>query len=143
MFFVKCEMLKMIRLNFVLFEKLSDMKPHKKLHSWTKSFEFVKDIYLVTSKFPVEEKFGLTSQMRRATVSIPVNIAEGAARKSPKEFRQFLYISLGSLSELDTLILLSESLSFIEKEKSDLLIEKLDVIGKLIYGLIQKIIVND
>lgn len=119
------------------------MKPHKKLHSWTKSFDFVKDTYLVTSKFPSEEKFGLVSQMRRASVSIPVNIAEGAARKSPKEFRQFLYISLGSLSELDTLILLSESLSFIEKEKSDLLIEKLDVIGKLIYGLAQKIVVND
>lgn len=82
----------MIRLNFVLFEKLFNMKPHKKLHSWTKSFEFVKDIYLVTSKFPSEEKFGLVSQMRRASVSIPVNIAEGAARKSPKEFRQFLYI---------------------------------------------------
>ena len=143
MFFVKCEMLKMIRLNFVFFEKLFHMKPDKKLYSWTKSFEFVKDIYIVTSKFPVEEKFGLTSQMRRASVSIPVNIAEGAARKSPKEFRQFLYISLGSLSELDTLILLSESLSINKKDKSDLLIEKLDVIGKLIYGLAQKIVIND
>lgn len=108
------------------------MKPHKKLYSWIKSFEFVKEIYLVIASFPSDEKFGLISQIRRASVSVPVNIAEGAARKNPKEFRQFLYIALGSLSEL----------YFIEKEKTNLLIEKLDVIGKLIYGLAVKIKVD-
>ncbi len=115
------------------------MKPHKKLNAWIKSFEFVIDTYLVTNNFPSEEKFGLTSQMRRAAVSIPVNIAEGSARKSPKEFIYFLHISLGSLTELDTLILLSSSLGFIKNEKADDLTERLDVIGKLIYGLIKKL----
>lgn len=65
------------------------MKPHKKLNSWIKSFEFVKEIYLVTRQFPVEEKFGMTSQIRRASVSVPVNIAEGAARKGTKRVYPF------------------------------------------------------
>lgn len=115
------------------------MKPHKNLNSWIKSFEFVKEIYLVTNNFPPEEKFGLTSQIRRAAVSVPVNIAEGAARKGTKEFIHFLYISLGSLSELDTLILLTKELHFINEIESEQLIEKLDVIGKLIYGLIKNL----
>jgi four helix bundle protein len=115
------------------------MKPHKNLNSWIKSFEYVKDIYLITGKFPSEEKFGLISQMRRASVSVPVNIAEGAARKSPKEFIQFLHIALGSMTELDTLILLSAELQFIKTEEAKILIEKLDIIGKLIYGLIKKL----
>jgi four helix bundle protein len=115
------------------------MKPHKKLNSWIKSFEFVKEIYLVTKQFPSEEKFGITSQIRRASVSVPVNIAEGAARKGTKEFIHFLYIALGSLSELDTLILLSKELDFFNEKESEQLIKKLDVIGKLIYGLIKNL----
>jgi four helix bundle protein len=115
------------------------MKPHKNLNAWIKSFEFVKDIYHSTEKFPIDERFGLVSQMRRAAVSVPVNIAEGAARKSKKEFVQFLHIALGSMTELDTLILLSAELGFIEKADSELLIEKLDIIGKIIFGLIKNI----
>nr|WP_199002486.1 four helix bundle protein [Flavobacterium sp. ASV13] len=115
------------------------MKPHKKLNSWIKSFEFVKEIYLVTNQFPSDEKFGITSQIRRASVSVPVNIAEGAARKGLKEFIHFLHISLGSLSELDTLILLSKELNFITEKNCEQLIEKLDIIGKLIYGLIKNL----
>jgi len=115
------------------------MKPHKKLNSWIKSFEFVKEIYLVTRQFPAEEKFGITSQIRRASVSVPANIAEGAARKGLKEFIHFLHISLGSLSELDTLILLSKELNFITDKNCEQLIEKLDVIGKLIYGVIKNL----
>jgi len=124
---------------FNTFEKNKNMKPHKKLNAWMKSFEFVKDIYSITNSFPSEERFGLISQMRRAAVSIPVNIAEGAARKGSKEFIRFLYISLGSMTELDTLLLLSSELLYISKVESDLLIEKLDVIGKLIYGLIKRL----
>ena len=75
------------------------MKPHKTLEAWKQSFELVKDVYRVTSSFPSEEKFGLISQLRRAAVSIPTNIAEGAARRSKKEFIQFLYISKGSCGE--------------------------------------------
>ncbi len=118
---------------------LFHMKPHKKLNSWIKSFEFVKEIYLVTRQFPVEEKFGMTSQIRRASVSVPVNIAEGAARKGTKEFIHFLHISLGYLSELDTLILLSKELDFLGENECKQLIEKLDIIGKLICGLIKNL----
>jgi four helix bundle protein len=118
---------------------LKNMKPHKTLNSWIKSFDLVKDIYTTTIDFPSDEKFGLVSQMRRAAVSIPVNIAEGAARKGPKEFIHFLHISLGSMAELDTLILLGSELGFIDSEKANILIDKLDVIGKLIYGLIKKL----
>ena len=115
------------------------MKPHKTLNSWIKSFDLVKDVYTITIDFPSDEKFGLVSQMRRAAVSIPVNIAEGAARKGSKEFIHFLHISLGSMAELDTLILLGSELGFIDSEKANILIDKLDVIGKLIYGLIKKL----
>jgi four helix bundle protein len=75
---------------------------HKDLDLWKKSMNLVVLIYDITSKFPSDERFGLTSQMRRAAVSIPSNIAEGAARKGDKEFIQFLMIALGSLSELET-----------------------------------------
>jgi four helix bundle protein len=75
---------------------------HKDLDVWKKSMNLVVLIYDITSKFPSDERFGLTSQMRRAAVSIPSNIAEGAARKGDKEFIQFLMIALGSLSEVET-----------------------------------------
>lgn len=115
------------------------MKPHKKLHCWVKSFDFVKEMYSLTTTFPTDEKFGLVSQIRRAAVSVPVNIAEGSARKSKKEFIHFLHISLGSLTELDTLILLSVELDFISKTDASKYIDELDIIGKLIYGLIKKL----
>ena len=86
---------------------------HKDLDVWKKSMDLVVLIYDLTSKFPSDERFGLTSQMRRAAVSIPSNIAEGAARKSNKEFLQFLSIALGSLSELETQYILSKRLHFI------------------------------
>lgn len=115
------------------------MKPHKKLNAWKMSFDIVKELYSLTSKYPDVEKFGLISQIRRAAVSVPVNIAEGAARKSKKEFIYFLHISLGSLTELDTLVLLSADLEFISKSESELIISKFDIIGKLIYGLIKSL----
>ena len=132
MLFLNCKMI-LDLLKFVI------MKPHKNLNAWQKSFEIVKELYSVTSNFPSEEKFGLVSQIRRAAVSVPVNIAEGAARKSKKEFIYFLHIALGSLTELDTLILLSEDLSFIKKEESEVIISKFDIIGKLIYGLVKSL----
>lgn len=115
------------------------MKPHKNLNAWIRSFEMVKLLYNVTSTFPAYERFGLVSQIRRAGVSVPVNIAEGAARKGKKEFIHFLHISLGSLTELDTLILLSSDLRFMPEEKAGLVITELDIIGKLIFGLIKKL----
>ena len=75
------------------------MKTHKDLDVWNKSIDLVEDIYKLTKEFPKEELYGLTNQLRRASVSISSNIAEGAARNSNKEFIQFLYIAKGSLSE--------------------------------------------
>jgi four helix bundle protein len=72
---------------------------HKDLEVWKKSMDLVEDVYALSKFFPNDEKFGLTNQIRRASVSVPSNISEGAARKRDKEFIQFLYIALGSLSE--------------------------------------------
>ena len=78
------------------------IRNHKDLEVWKKSMDLVSNIYKITESFPNKELYGLTNQIRRAAVSIPSNIAEGAARNSKKEFIQFLYIALGSLSELET-----------------------------------------
>ena len=79
-----------------------DYRPHRKLDVWHKSMGLVSEVYKATSTFPKIEEYGLSSQMRRAAVSVPSNLAEGAARKGNKEFKQFLNIAQGSLSELDT-----------------------------------------
>ena len=114
-------------------------KPHKKLDAWKFSFELVKEIYRATENLPTNEKFGLASQIRRAAVSVTSNIAEGAGRKSKKEFINFLSIALGSVSELDTLLLLTKELGFIESEIVEVLLSKLDIIGKLIFGLMKSL----
>ena len=88
------------------------MGTHKELEIWKKSIEIVVEIYKTTSKFPLEEKYALSSQLRRAAISVPSNIAEGASRKGRKENIQFLYIALGSLSEIDTQLIISERLKY-------------------------------
>lgn len=87
---------------------------HKDLDVWKKSMDLVEHIYNLTSTFPIEERYGLVSQMRRAAVSIPSNIAEGSARKGDKELVQFLMIALGSLSELETQYLIAIRLKFLK-----------------------------
>jgi len=87
---------------------------HKDLDVWKLGIELVTKIYEITSNFPTTEQFGLTSQMQRAAISIPSNIAEGAARNSEKEYIHFLYISLGSLAELETQLIISNKLGFLE-----------------------------
>ena len=114
-------------------------RPHKKLNVWKESIELVKDIYKVTRKFPKDEQFGMISQMRRASVSVPVNIGEGAARKSNKEYNQFLYIADGSLSELDTLLIISLELEFISKTEFESLISKLEKNSAMLAGLINHV----
>lgn len=105
---------------------------HKELDVWKKSMDLVELVYQLTCQFPSDEKFGLVSQMRRAAVSIPSNIAEGAARKGDKELIQFLMISLGSLSELETQYLLAIRLKMIESHKT---FEKMLIdVKKLIIG---------
>ena len=95
--------------------------------------------YTLTTNFPDEEKFGIISQLRRAVVSIPTNIAEGAARSTKKEFRNFLYIASGSLSEIDTLLTISKELGFTKKSQLDALNEKLVKIDIMLDGLIKKL----
>ncbi len=115
------------------------MKMHKDLNVWKKSLDFVTTIYSVTNNFPQSEKFGLTNQIRRASVSIPSNIAEGSARNHNKEFVRFLYIALSSASEVDTQLRISENLKYIDKEKSNELLEELERISKMLQGLIKSI----
>ena len=105
---------------------------HKDLEVWKKSMDLVELTYDLTSKFPSDERFGLVSQMRRAAVSIPSNIAEGAARKGDKELIQFLMIALGSLSELETQYLIAVRLKFTDNIKH---IEKIMLeVKKLLLG---------
>lgn len=90
------------------------LNSYKDLIIWQKAMALVKEVYRLTKYFPKSEVFGLVSQMRRAAVSIPSNIAEGYGRKSRKEFHHFLSIALGSAAELETQILLAESLDFLK-----------------------------
>ncbi len=96
---------------------------HHDLQVWQEGMSLAKDIYAATASFPKEEAFGLTSQMRRSAVSVPSNIAEGAARGGKKEFLQFLVISRGSLLELETQIILAKDLGFVAD--CQVLLEKL------------------
>lgn len=111
------------------------MSTHKDLIVWERSMDLVVSTYKLSSHFPPEEKFGLTSQMRRAAISVPSNIAEGAARNSTKEYIRFLYISLGSLSELETQFLISQRLEYL----SDVLNEAIIEIRKMLLSLIRNL----
>lgn len=113
------------------------MKSHKDLTVYKDSVRFSAEIYLSTSKFPKSEIFGLTSQMRRSAVSITSNIAEGSARNHTKENIQFLFIALGSASELDAQLEISKEIRFIDTETYDSLSVSLDSISKMIQGLIR------
>lgn len=113
------------------------MKTHKDLNVWKNSIALVKDIYEVTKDFPKEEIYGLTSQIRRAAVSIPANIAEGSGRHYKKENIQFLYISQGSLSELETLLIISTELCYINAEKYVYFENKMNEIRSQLSGLIK------
>jgi len=88
---------------------------HKELDVWKYSVDLVMDVYKITLDFPKEETYGLTSQIKRAVVSIPSNIAEGLARQTKREQIQFLYIALGSLSELETQLIISKKLGFFQE----------------------------
>ena len=115
------------------------MKTHKDLIVWKKGIELVKVIYLITDDFPKSEQFGLVSQMRRCAVSIPSNIAEGCGRNSDKELIQFLYIALGSSSELETQIIISSELNFLDKEKENECLIQLNEMIRMITSLIKSI----
>jgi len=114
-------------------------KPHKKLDVWQASMKSATMIYKITEKFPEDEKFGLVSQMRRATISIPCNIAEGAARQGKKEFKNFVSMAQGSLSELDTQLELAILLGYLSTEDLREVWEQLLRIDKMLSGLIRSL----
>lgn len=115
------------------------MKSHKDLEVWKRSVDLVTLIYDVTSRYPKDENYGITNQIRRAAISIPSNLSEGAARNHSKEFIQFLHICLGSISELETQIIISENLKFLSKVDSTRIQNELTELRRMFLGLIRNI----
>ena len=112
---------------------------YRQLNIWKEGIEVVKETYKVTEKLPKKETYGLTAQMRRAAVSIPSNVAEGFRRYHNKEYKQFLYITMGSCAELETQITIASELNYIQKSEEDNLLKRLDYIGRMISNLIKKL----
>ena len=115
------------------------MRDYKKFLVWEKSHQLTLDVYKVILVFPKDEIFGLTSQIKRSSTSIPTNIAEGCGRNSDKDFCRFLYIAFGSANELEYQIFLSVELSFLEKEKGQILLKQIEEVKKMLNGLITKL----
>jgi four helix bundle protein len=115
------------------------IKSYRDLKVWQLSKEIVKDIYLITKAFPKEELYVLTSQIRRAAISVPSNIAEGHARKGTKEYLHHLSIALGSLAEIETQLELAIDLEFVAADNILILSKKLDETGKMLRGLQQSL----
>ena len=113
-----------------------DIKTHKDLDVWKLSIDLVEDIYKIVHNFPKEEIYGITIQIKRSAISISSNIAEGSARQTKKEFIQFLYIALGSVSELETQLIISKKLNFLKDEN---IFEKINIIRKMLLDLIKSI----
>jgi four helix bundle protein len=116
---------------------MESKRPHKNLLVWQKSIDFIPVVYALSKQFPDEEKFGIVSQLQRATTSISINIAEGAARMSDKEFLRFAYIASGSISEVDTLLIIAHKLKYIIEEEYLSVSKLLDEISALLGGLIK------
>jgi four helix bundle protein len=114
-------------------------KPHKKLNLWSDAVDLAQQIYKVTERFPSNEQFGLTSQVRRAAVSIPSNLAEGAARQTKKEFLNFLHIAKGSLSELDTQLEIARRLEYLDQARREALDERLEQIDRMLSDLVRSL----
>ena len=115
------------------------MRDYKKYSVWEKSHAMTLSVYQATRSFPKNEVFGLTSQIKRACSSIPMNIAEGCGRNSDKDFCRFLYIAYGSANELEYQLLLSVDLGFIEKDNGHKLLSQIEEIKKMLNGLILKL----
>ena len=115
---------------------MNSIKSYRDLLVWQKSMDLAQSIYSITARYPPEERFGLTAQMRRAAVSIPSNIAEGSSRNSTGEYLNFLGIARGSLAELETQLMLAERLSLSPVPAPDLSMETAEV-GRLLNGLMR------
>jgi four helix bundle protein len=112
---------------------------YRDLIIWQKGISLVKEIYLLTQKFLQSEMYGLSNQLHRATVSIPSNIAEGQARQHTGEFRQFLYVALGSLAEVDTQVVLAKELSFVQQSETAQAENLIVELRKMLHTLIKKL----
>jgi four helix bundle protein len=111
------------------------IKSYKDLKVWQVAIDMVVDIYKLTGKFPRNESFGLASQIQRAMVSIPSNIAEGHARGTSREFHHYLSITLGSTAELETQLIIAAKLDYLELTTADEMLERVDKLGKMIRAL--------
>ena len=120
----------------------AQIRSHRDLIAWQKSMDLVESIYCATKEFPKDELYGLTSQMRRAAVSIPANIAEGQGRRQKGEFRQFLGNARGSLLELDTHLELALRLKYLRTEDYLGILEQVHEVGRLINGLLRALSTN-
>src|ERR1700737_1881162 len=114
-------------------------RSYRDLVAWQKAMKFVTAIYEVTQRFPSEERYGLTNQLRRASVSVPSNIAEGQARFSQKEFHHFLSMARGSLVEIETQLLIARNLKYLQPAKAEDLLATADELGRILNGLISSI----
>jgi four helix bundle protein len=114
-------------------------KTYKDLVVWRKAMQLVTDTYKLTEHFPRSEMFGLCSQLRRAVISVPSNIAEGQGRDSVKEFLHHLSISYGSLTEPETQIQIAANLTYIDQNDADGLLQKCDEVGRLLNGLLRSL----
>ncbi len=112
-------------------------KPHKKLDVWKLSMDLAVQVYKASDLFPREERYALTDQARRSATSVPTNIAEGAARQTPREFIQFLHVAQGSLSELDTLFELALRLEYLSSKDWETLDPDMERVDKMLSGLIR------
>ena len=115
------------------------LKNYRDLKVWQKSYRLCLDLYRITKKFPKEEIYGLTSQIRRAAVSIPSNIAEGYGRKTTADYLRFLYIAYGSICELETQLLLSSDLNYVNKENLKALRDDTEEVERMLKALIKSL----
>ncbi|MBU0694566.1 MAG: four helix bundle protein [Candidatus Omnitrophica bacterium] len=115
------------------------MKTFRELKAWQRAHELVLKVYKVTTNFPEREKFGLISQMRRSSISIPANIVEGFKRRSDKEFKQFINIAAASLEETKYYLILSVDLKYMNQEDYQELMELADEVGKMLHGFYKKL----
>lgn len=116
------------------------MKNYKELIIWQKGIQLVKSVYVLSKSFPGEEKFGMISQMTRATVSIPANIAEGSSRNSDKDYARFLQIALGSAFEVQTYLVIAKNMRWVSNEKIEAIEILLEEEIKMLHAFIRKLI---
>jgi len=119
------------------------VKDYRDLEIWKRGISLTEDIYTITKSFPKEEIYCLTSQIRKSAISIPSNIAEGFVRSTNNEYKQFLYYSLGSCAEATTQMIIASRLKYVTERQANNLVEKLNILSKMIMSLIKKLRTSD